>query len=360
MKASAANLFAAYMFLVSAASAQSKQVPDEVEQAKQVLEEVSRAYSKLPALVDEIKTKFTMTGRNVETSTISVRLSEYAAEATGIVPPMTLSIHAVENMLYLQLKGADGFVEAKLGNNPLAAAESVMGIAFPYLPPQIAMRWMDDDQAFPAALCMGLLTDVTVAGFANTRTGHGRREILLRGSAPLCGGRPGTCRVQFDSNTHLITRIVIDGGTDGNEPTFEMTADFKPRPAAALQKPIVFDANEDADRYLDFQAMLSVALGGGTAVDPSIDIGSKAPDFSLTDHNDKRHTSADYHGKFIVLDWWGSWCLPCRQDLPHVQSLHEKYQDRGDVVFLAMNVRDENDTMARVLERRGVHLRNTQ
>lgn len=44
---------------------------------------------------------------------------------------------------------------------------------------------------------------------------------------------------------------------------------------------------------------------------------------------------SDFAGKVIVLDWWGSWCPPCRDELPHFQALYAKYKDR--VAFVGMN-----------------------
>ncbi|MCS6858779.1 MAG: tetratricopeptide repeat protein [Abditibacteriales bacterium] len=44
---------------------------------------------------------------------------------------------------------------------------------------------------------------------------------------------------------------------------------------------------------------------------------------------------SDFAGKVVVLDWWGSWCPPCRAELPHFQALYTKYKDR--VVFIGMN-----------------------
>ena len=61
-----------------------------------------------------------------------------------------------------------------------------------------------------------------------------------------------------------------------------------------------------------------------------------APAWELKDLAGKPVKLADFKGKVVVMDFWGSWCPPCRAELPHFQALYEKYKDRG-VVFLGMN-----------------------
>lgn len=54
-----------------------------------------------------------------------------------------------------------------------------------------------------------------------------------------------------------------------------------------------------------------------------------APDFSVADINGNPVSLNDFRGKVIILDFWATWCIPCRQELPHFQELHEAYKDRG-------------------------------
>ena len=61
--------------------------------------------------------------------------------------------------------------------------------------------------------------------------------------------------------------------------------------------------------------------------------GSIAPDWTLSDSRGRTHALKDYRGKVVLIDFWGTWCVPCRKTMPAIQSLHEKYKDRGVVVF---------------------------
>jgi peroxiredoxin len=56
---------------------------------------------------------------------------------------------------------------------------------------------------------------------------------------------------------------------------------------------------------------------------------SPAPDFSLPDLSGQTLRLSDYRGKVILLDFWATWCDPCREETPHLVELQEKYRDRG-------------------------------
>lgn len=62
----------------------------------------------------------------------------------------------------------------------------------------------------------------------------------------------------------------------------------------------------------------------------------KAKDFTLTNLEGKTVKLSDYKGKIVVLDFWATWCGPCRASLPHMQELVNKYKD-SDVNFFFVN-----------------------
>jgi thiol-disulfide isomerase/thioredoxin len=57
--------------------------------------------------------------------------------------------------------------------------------------------------------------------------------------------------------------------------------------------------------------------------------GSIAKDFSATDLNGRKFTLSDLKGKYILIDFWASWCVPCRKSMPHVKELYARYKDKG-------------------------------
>lgn len=59
--------------------------------------------------------------------------------------------------------------------------------------------------------------------------------------------------------------------------------------------------------------------------------GSKIPDFTLTDRDGSKKTSTDVikGNKYVLIDFWASWCSPCRKEIPNLKALYAKYHDKG-------------------------------
>lgn len=67
---------------------------------------------------------------------------------------------------------------------------------------------------------------------------------------------------------------------------------------------------------------------------------SPALDFELVDQYGNTHTLADYKGKVIFVNFWATWCGPCKAELPDIQLLYEKYKDSDDVAVIGVAAPD--------------------
>jgi peroxiredoxin len=67
--------------------------------------------------------------------------------------------------------------------------------------------------------------------------------------------------------------------------------------------------------------------------DGGIKVGGLAPDIELPDPKGKIRKLSDLRGKVVLLDFWASWCRPCRMENPHVVQVYNKYKDKGFTVF---------------------------
>jgi thiol-disulfide isomerase/thioredoxin len=61
--------------------------------------------------------------------------------------------------------------------------------------------------------------------------------------------------------------------------------------------------------------------------------GGPAPDFKLKDLNDKDETLADYKGKVVLVNFWATWCDPCREEIPWLIEMQDKYGPKGFTVL---------------------------
>ncbi len=65
---------------------------------------------------------------------------------------------------------------------------------------------------------------------------------------------------------------------------------------------------------------------------PAGEIGSRLPDFSVKDLQGHPISSADLRGKVVLIDFWATWCEPCKKEMPGYQRLLERYGPRGFAV----------------------------
>lgn len=77
---------------------------------------------------------------------------------------------------------------------------------------------------------------------------------------------------------------------------------------------------------------------------PELKFGAPAPDFVLNDLSGKAVRLSDYKGKIVLLEFWATWCPPCKLAIPELNELHEKYAD-SNLVILAVSMDEDIDSV---------------
>jgi peroxiredoxin len=80
-----------------------------------------------------------------------------------------------------------------------------------------------------------------------------------------------------------------------------------------------------------------------------VSVGQKAPDFVINGLDNKPIKLSDYKGKYVMLDFWASWCAPCRQENPNVVKQYNLYKDKGfDILGISLD--EEKDLWRKAIE----------
>ena len=67
--------------------------------------------------------------------------------------------------------------------------------------------------------------------------------------------------------------------------------------------------------------------------DSGLTLGARAPDFALKDLQGKTVRLADQKGQVVLIDFWATWCRPCKKELPLIQRAYDRYKEKGLVVL---------------------------
>ncbi len=112
-----------------------------------------------------------------------------------------------------------------------------------------------------------------------------------------------------------------------------------------------FTYNPDADELQDLYHGLDTSIRAshsGIALKKTLDaalltgIGRPAPDFTQTDEHGKAVALSSFKGKYVLVDFWASWCGPCRAENPNVLSAYRQYRAKGFTI-LGVSLDDQKD-----------------
>ena len=97
--------------------------------------------------------------------------------------------------------------------------------------------------------------------------------------------------------------------------------------------------------------LLACTIGSAAA---AVQMSSNAPDFTLRSVGGANLRLQEQRGQVVLVNFWATWCGPCRQEMPHLNRLYDKYRSSG-FVLLGVNIDDDPRAAADLATKLGLH-----
>ncbi len=188
-----------------------------------------------------------------------------------------------------------------------------------------------------------LLTDVVVVAVADLREGLDGGKILVQfqvnNENGKVSGRDGYLGMDADGNGKIDMSFVSSES------------------AYAKNESVIFRVGEHylSTKSLDSEKGIFVLQAHPASDYKRIELrlGAEIPNFDFTDFEGKARKVSEFRGKYLLMEFWGTWCGPCVAEVPNYKKAYEKYQSRGFEI-LGMDEDKEFDQVKKFISEQGI------
>ncbi len=154
----------------------------------------------------------------------------------------------------------------------------------------------------------------------------------------------GTSRFWYDSKSGLVlkTKLVTSMVDQGVEMERVLTTEVTSFSLNTTQ--------DDADFIFETPAGMRVVNSLERVMNPDSMVGMPAPDISFTDLDGKTIQLKDQRGKVVFIDFWATWCGPCRMEMPHIEKLFQEFKGNDKIAFFGAS-NEEKGTVTGFLKK---------
>jgi thiol-disulfide isomerase/thioredoxin len=219
--------------------------------------------------------------------------------------------------------------------------------------------------AAPGAPALPFRCRVTTEDFEGARRyyAHFTASFRAEGHASV-GGRQVLMSLPFDSSRGIIDvrrgKIGIDANGDGRVDLHGLSGPevmFAKGDRVILRVGDKYVSVESADFVARSFTLREHAAEEYTVIDAKP--GASIPDFEFKDFNGRARRLSEFRGKYLLLDFWGSWCAPCLADLPHMKAAYERFRHRGfEILGIDYEYSATTDAVRVLLNEKGVEWPN--
>jgi len=305
------------------------------EQIDALMKQVMKAYETPKAFSNTASMTISFSGEKMEEQFSSI----YGANGAMELRLPNLVVTVLDGYFYAEITGEDSaYLKRPIGTGFESTIVDIFG-GSEIIPYDYLLR-SGKDEGWIQSMTFGLMQKPKVTGVSEGKDPAGADAHVLEVSGPN-----GELKVYIDSATHFITaaEAQVSDGSGPENMSAQISMKMLPKAYDTLPKPITFDPGDR--KAVDTLEALFPAEPKPQAA------GQLAPDFTLPQYAGEEVTLSKLRGKIVILDFWATWCGPCRKGLPMVQKFADWAEtNTDDVVVYAVNVWERGDSFEAVTE----------